>query len=144
MVVTQRHSNFMSIGRIIRFIWAFCLIVFPIILLFLPSTYFDSGHTICLITIATGHECYGCGLTRSIMHLIHFDFMAAWDYNKIGFIVFPIICVLYLEMILRNMHYIGIIKSNRIILFFDKYLYNKRKNFTPTVSPVRNTHGITK
>ena len=26
---------------------------------------------------------------KAIMHLLHFDFAGAWDFNKLSFIVFP-------------------------------------------------------
>jgi hypothetical protein len=35
-------------------------------------------------------ECYACGMTRAIQHLIHLDFFIAYDYNKLSFIVLPI------------------------------------------------------
>ena len=34
-------------------------------------------------------RCPGCGLTRAFIHLLSFDFTAAWDSNPLIFIVFP-------------------------------------------------------
>lgn len=127
MEATQKpYSHSTGLDRIIRIMWLMGLILFPVVLLLLPATYFDTGHSICLITLTTGQECYGCGITRSIMHLIHFDFLTAWNYNKIAFIVLPILCVLYLEMIVRNMYRVGIIRNDKIIRTFDQYFYHKR------------------
>ncbi|HYV95678.1 MAG TPA: DUF2752 domain-containing protein [Chitinophagales bacterium] len=122
----QRSDSSSTLNKLARIIWLTCLIIAPIVLLLLPSTYFDKGHSICLVTLVTGQECYGCGMTRSIMHMIHFDFSTAWNYNKIAFIAFPILCVLYLEMIVRNMFLLGIIRNGKIIQLFDK-LYPKKK-----------------
>lgn len=61
----------------------------PITLLVLPSTFFDEGESICISKMLLDAECPGCGITRGIMHLVHFDFQIAWDYNKLSFIVFP-------------------------------------------------------
>jgi hypothetical protein len=34
-------------------------------------------------------RCPGCGLTRAFIHLLSFDFSAAWDSNPLIFIVLP-------------------------------------------------------
>jgi len=34
-------------------------------------------------------RCPGCGLTRAFIHLLSFDFSAAWDSNPLIYIVFP-------------------------------------------------------
>lgn len=44
-------------------------------------------------------ECYACGLTRGIMHLIHFDFAGAWHFNKLTFIVFPMLFPMWVKSI---------------------------------------------
>jgi hypothetical protein len=60
------------------------------LLLVLPADFFDDGPPMCLSVLVAGIECYGCGMTRGIMHLIHFDFHTAWDYNPLAFLVFPL------------------------------------------------------
>ncbi len=70
-------------------------ILFPAILLFLPGSFFDNGTSVCVSKVLLNMECYGCGMTRAIMHLIHFDFTGAWEYNKLSFIVFPLISFLW-------------------------------------------------
>ena len=51
-------------------------------------------------------ECYGCGMTRACMHLIHFDIQAAADFNKLSFIVVPLLGVMWLKLLLKqfNIH----------------------------------------
>ena len=66
------------------------------VLLILPATFFDSGQSICVSMLLFNKECYGCGMTRAIQHLIHFDFKSAYDYNKLSFIVFPMFVYLTL------------------------------------------------
>ena len=61
------------------------------ILLFLPKDFFDSGQSVCLSVVLIDMECYACGMTRAIQHLIHFDFEQAAHYNKLSFIVFPLL-----------------------------------------------------
>jgi len=74
---------------------AIALAVFPIILLALPATHFDKGKSLCLFTLLSDIECYGCGMTRACMHLIHLDFSGAAKFNMISFVVLPILCFLY-------------------------------------------------
>ena len=73
------------------------LILIPITLLLLPSDFFDYGQSICLSVFLFDFECYGCGLTRAIQHLIHFDFLIAYQFNKLSMIVFPLIIFSYFK-----------------------------------------------
>ena len=71
------------------------LILIPIVLLILPADFFDKGESICLSVSLFDSECYACGLTRAIQHLIHFDFSIAYEYNKLSIIVFPFLMLSY-------------------------------------------------
>jgi Protein of unknown function (DUF2752) len=71
------------------------LVCFPILLFVLPATYFDTGQTICPSKALLDIDCLGCGMTRAIQHLIHFDFEAAYNFNKLSFLVFPILVVVW-------------------------------------------------
>lgn len=61
-----------------------------ITLLILPADYFDTGQAMCLSVLIADVECYGCGMTRAIQHMIHFEFEEAWMFNKLSFIVAPL------------------------------------------------------
>jgi Protein of unknown function (DUF2752) len=74
-------------------------IITPFILLLLPASYFDKGKSVCLSKLLSGYECYACGLTRATMHFIHFDFTKAWEYNKLVFIVVPLLFPLWIKSI---------------------------------------------
>ena len=45
------------------------LILIPIVLLILPSDFFDKGESICLSVSLFDSECYACGLTRAIQQM---------------------------------------------------------------------------
>jgi hypothetical protein len=75
------------------------LILFPIILFILPPDYFDNGQSICASVLLFDIECYGCGMTRAVMHFIHFEFTKAIEYNKLVLLVFPLLTLLWLKMI---------------------------------------------
>lgn len=77
------------------------LIIAPIVLIALPSTFFDSGGSICLSVLFFDVECYACGLTRAIQHLIHFDFSTGYEYNRLSIIVLPLLIISYYKEIRR-------------------------------------------
>jgi len=68
-----------------------------VLLLFLPSTYFDEGQSICASQVLFDMECYGCGMTRAIQHLIHLDIQNAYALNKLSLIVLPLMIYLYIS-----------------------------------------------
>jgi|688.fasta_scaffold1673178_2 hypothetical protein len=73
------------------------LIVLPIVLVLLPASFFDQGQSLCLSVLLLDQQCYGCGITRAVQHFIHFDFQAAWNYNKLVVIVAPILFFVWLK-----------------------------------------------
>jgi Protein of unknown function (DUF2752) len=77
------------------------LLVFPIVLLILPTDYFDHGQAICLSVILLDKTCIGCGITRAIQHLIHFDFKIAMEFNKLCIIILPLLIFLWYKEIRR-------------------------------------------
>jgi hypothetical protein len=81
--------------KIIYTVYFIGLLLTPVILLILPSNFFDEGQSICLSYLLFDTECYACGLTRAIQHLIHFDFSIAYEYNKLSIIVFPFLMLSY-------------------------------------------------
>ena len=77
-------------------------IILPIVLLLLPSDFFDDGPPMCLSVLLADMECYGCGLTRGMMHLIHFEFVDAYYFNALSFVVFPLLAFLWVRWFLRD------------------------------------------
>jgi hypothetical protein len=97
MAATLQHSNKNKIITTIKYILNGCLVIIPFVLLLLPKTYFDEGESVCLSMVLFNFECYGCGMTRAIMHLIHFDFQQAWEFNKLSFLVLPLLFPIWLK-----------------------------------------------
>ena len=77
------------------------LILIPIVFLVLPADFFDKGESICLSVLLFDSECYACGLTRAIQHLIHLDFLIGYEYNKLSIIVLPVLILSYFNEIKR-------------------------------------------
>lgn len=71
--------------------------VTPFVLWMLPSNSFDKGESLCLSKNLAGMECYACGLTKATMHFVHFEFYKAWEFNKLSFIVVPLLFPLWLK-----------------------------------------------
>lgn len=84
----QKHKKSIAIG-----IAALLGIAF-VTLLILPATYFDTGRATCVSVLLFDIECYGCGMTRAIQHLLHLDFEAAYGFNKLSFIVLPLAVIM--------------------------------------------------
>jgi hypothetical protein len=80
------------------------MISVPIVLLILPTTFFDHGQAICLSKLLLNKTCPGCGLTRGVQHLIHFDFSGAYAYNKLTYIVFPIAAFYWVKSMIKLVH----------------------------------------
>ncbi len=87
------------------------LLVIPLILVLLPAGFFDEGQSVCLSVLLLDMECYGCGMTRAVMHLLHFDFQAAWSFNKLSFIVFPLLVFLWGQLLSKEYRAIRRIRS---------------------------------
>ena len=77
-------------------------ILVPIALLSLPANFFDEGKSLCISKLLFNQECPACGLTRACMHLIHFDFEIAYEYNMFCFISFPALAIFWLVMFLKE------------------------------------------
>ena len=73
-----------------------CYIFVPVILLLLPTNYFDTNtNHICLFKRFFDINCYGCGLTRALQHGIHCDFIKSIQYNKLIIIVLPMVIYIW-------------------------------------------------
>jgi hypothetical protein len=80
----------------------------------LPIDYFDKGESLCLSVRLFNTECLGCGLTRAIMHLLHFDFETAWNYNKLSVFILPLLMMFWLYVL-------GKLINKRIFSFIDSW-----------------------
>ena len=77
------------------------LLVLPLVLLVLPADFFDTGQSVCLSVLLFHQTCYGCGITRAVQHLIHLDFTNAYLFNKLSFIVAPLLLVAWWQELRR-------------------------------------------
>lgn len=80
----------------------FGLFALPAAMYCIPSDWIMHGHTACLFHNLFGRDCYGCGMTRALFALLHFDPAAAWEYNRLAVIVAPLIGYLYLKELVKT------------------------------------------
>lgn len=83
--------------RVFLLLW----IAIPFVLWILPKTFFDDGESLCLSQVLLDEECPGCGITRGLQHTMHFDFKQAWEFNKLSFIVLPILAFIWVKTIFK-------------------------------------------
>lgn len=78
-----------------------CYLALPAVFLLIPRHWIREGSTICLYRNLLSHECWGCGMTRALHALVHLDFAAAWEYNRMVVIVAPLLLYLYVDELLK-------------------------------------------
>ncbi|MFT4661216.1 MAG: hypothetical protein ACI87N_000638 [Flavobacteriales bacterium] len=79
------------------------LAAIPISLWMMPVNFFDKGRSISVFAFFGVEDyVYSTGMTRSIMHLMHFDFNGALEYNILSFFVLPLLFVLWSKLLLRE------------------------------------------
>lgn len=88
--------------RIITQLWLLALILTPIVLWILPGDFFDNGGLIvCPSKLFLDLECFGCGMTRAVMHFHHFQFDDAVYFNQGVLAVYPALVVVWLIWVYR-------------------------------------------
>ncbi|MBQ4126698.1 MAG: DUF2752 domain-containing protein [Alistipes sp.] len=72
----------------------------PLCVYIIPKWWlFDESHTLCLFHNLTGHDCWGCGMTRALVSVAYLDFYGAWHYNRAVVIVAPLLLYLWLRWV---------------------------------------------
>lgn len=74
-------------------------LIFPFIFWMLPFKWVNDSFSICIFKNVFGIECVGCGITRAIHNVVHFNFTDAYEFNSFVFIVFPLLLYVWLKKI---------------------------------------------
>ncbi len=72
-------------------------LLLPAVLYLLPAEGIMHGRSLCLFRNLFDRPCYGCGMARALFSLLHGDAAAAWDYNRLAFVVAPLLLYLYIK-----------------------------------------------
>jgi hypothetical protein len=80
------------------------LLVFTVVLIFynIPKKYLGDTYPICLYRLILGKECLGCGTTRAIWSILHFNFKEAMEYNKLIVVICPLLIGCCISWIMKN------------------------------------------
>ena len=96
------------------------LVIFGLVILvyglYYISVLVNNGEYRCAILDKTGLYCAGCGGTRMIKSLMHFELYQAFRWNPGAFIMIPVISV---TCIIQAVEYV---RYNKIFKWFDKFL----------------------
>jgi len=94
----------------LEWLWLAALLLFPIVLWILPSTFFDGpdGVVVCPSRLFFNIECYGCGMTRAVTHLHHGEMEDAVYYNTLSPLVYLGLVVLWLVWVRRSLKQLGV------------------------------------
>lgn len=119
-----------------QFIWLLILLAFPIVLWVMPSTSFDEGEVIlCPSKAFFGIECFGCGLTRGVMHMHHAEVEDAVYFNLGSPFVYPFLIGLWLIWVYKAAGRLEIIPL-RVKLMVEKWT-NKISDRLDTIKTKR-------
>jgi hypothetical protein len=94
MATIPTRFNFLRIKQI-------ALVSLPFVLLALPENYLHGKESICVSKVIFDLECYGCGMGNAVFQLLHFHFEEAYHFNKLSFIVFPLLVYTYISEIIK-------------------------------------------
>lgn len=59
----------------------------------------------CIINLITGYKCPGCGVSRMCMALMRLDVDAAYNYNKVLFLLLPVLLAVFSYQLYRYVRY---------------------------------------
>jgi hypothetical protein len=75
------------------------LVIYFVSLAVCPLKYIETLPSICLFKNIFHKECLGCGLTRAFSALLHNNFPAALNFNKLSIVFFPMLfCILFYQI----------------------------------------------
>jgi hypothetical protein len=92
----MQKDLFMLTGKLALFM------VGIVFLILVPTSFFESMHSICIFKNIMGIECPGCGMTRAVSSIFHGNFIDAFQYNKFVVIVFPLLCYICIKTIVKS------------------------------------------
>ena len=73
------------------------LLMVPVVFFLVPTSWFESRRSMCLIYNIFGVRCPGCGMTRAISCAVHGNFKQALRYNWLVVFVLPLLYYAWLR-----------------------------------------------
>ena len=75
--------------------WLAALVATPFVLWALPADHFDEGQSMCPSVLLFDTECFGCGSTRAVQHLHHFEFGDAIYFHSLSPLIYAFLVFLW-------------------------------------------------
>jgi hypothetical protein len=96
----------------IMWLWLIALLATPFVLWFLPANIFDESDVIlCPSRLFFNIECFGCGMTRAIMHIHHLDFDDAVYFNRGSLFVYPALILVWFVWTFKAAKQVNLLKA---------------------------------
>lgn len=73
-------------------------------------------YTICPVVLLTGFPCPGCGMTRAMFQVLHFDFIGAWKMHPFIYLIGILFVLFCISRYLLNGKYMNYVKVFMIII----------------------------
>ncbi len=112
-MIKKIFSRDYKYSKQVSIVFVLFYIAVPVSLVILPVDFFDHGQAVCLSVLLFHRECWGCGFTRAVMHMVHFDFDTALEYNRLAFIVLPMLAAMWLSFLIKELVYLYILNKNK-------------------------------
>lgn len=124
----QKEIYWSENKNIFRIIKITGILLIPVLLYLIPLEWLKNQHSVCIYKNITGNECYGCGMTRAVLSAIHFQFMNAFNYNKLFIIVFPLLIYIWAKT-LANIGFGTIIPFKQHFYLLKQKLWNHQLSY---------------
>ncbi|OAV45470.1 DUF2752 domain-containing protein [Lewinella sp. 4G2] len=99
-------------AKFIHGLWLIALLLTPIVLWVLPVDFFnDTGVVTCPSVMLFDLECWGCGLTRAVMHFHHWEFGEALFYNFAVVFFYPFLVWLWQKWVRAEFRYFELLRG---------------------------------
>src|SRR5579875_2087166 len=95
-------ANAMRIASLKSYGKASILLLLPVLLVLVPTSWLENRPSLCLVRTIFGIRCPGCGMSRAISCVFHGDFKKAFRYNRLVVVVFPLLCYIWLKEVVNE------------------------------------------
>lgn len=100
-------------------------------------------YTICPVVLLTGYPCPGCGMTRAMFRILHFDFCGAWKMHPFIYPIGILFAMFFISRYFLNGKYMKYVKWFMFVIAIGMvifYIYRMIIMF-PDTAPMTYYYG---